>query len=57
MNNLSPIFMLKRNHQYRVRMDFVRDTAIAYLADSDKFLGTISIPKDDLPIPTVIDLI
>lgn len=50
MNNPSPIFMLKRNYQYRVRMDFVRDTAIAYLADSDKFLGTISIPKKDLDI-------
>lgn len=25
MNNLSPIFMVKRNHQYSITMDFVRD--------------------------------
>ena len=57
MNNLSPIFMVKRNHQYRVRMDFVRDTAIGFIFEpgSTSYIQTISIPKKDLDIPTVID--
>ena len=50
MNNLSPIFfMVKRNHQYSITIDFVRDGAIAYIKDDETYVGTISIPKKDLP--------
>lgn len=55
MNNLSPIFMVKKNHQYSITMDFVRDIAIAYIKDDETYVSTISIPKKDLDIPKVID--
>lgn len=55
MNNLSPIFMVKRNHQYSITMDFVRDIAIVYIKDDETYVSTISIPKKDLDIPKVID--
>lgn len=50
MNNLSPIFMVKKNHQYSITMDFVRDIAIAYIRDDETYVSTISIPKKDLDI-------
>ena len=41
--------MVKRNHQYSITIDFVRDGAIAYIKDDETYVGTISIPKKDLP--------
>lgn len=55
MNNLSPIFMVKRNHQYSITIDFIRDIAIVYIKDDETYVSTISIPKKDLDIPKVID--
>ena len=58
--------MVKKNHQYSITMDFVRDTAIVYIRncgqphigdikDDETYVSTISIPKKDLDIPKVID--
>lgn len=51
MNNLSPIFMVKKNHQYSITMDFVRDIAIAYIRDDETYVSTISIQKRTWTFP------
>lgn len=57
MNNLSPIFMVKRNHQYSITMDFMRDRAVGFVFEpgNTSYIQTISIPKKDLNLPKVID--
>lgn len=52
MNNLSPIFMVKKNHQYSITMDFVKDRAIGFVFEpgNTSYIQTISIPKEDLDI-------